>query len=542
MLGVTLMKSRLTAALAAAAVLLITPSPGIAEEPASHAGDHADSGVPIRVAGHGQLGTYTYDIVTPGEPVITAYCIDLTTKYRKGAPLRESSWSQAPAVAPFASKVSWVLHHSYPYLPLDKIAPGISFDQGLSTREAVAATQAAIWHYSNGISLKATDVVGSAGEKQDVVALYSHLTGPDNVGSSEVPDAKVELAGVPDGAVAGQRIGPITVTTATPTTLSVEGPQGVRILDAAGKPVDSIDTATEVFLDVPVDLPPGTATITAVAEGTIPTGRIFTPARTDAESVTQTLVLATVQPTAVTAEKVISWRAAPRLHTVAVDSADGDKLVLPGGTVTDTVAYEGFTTGEPYTVTGELIDVATGARVGEPVEVAFVAEQTDGTFEVPLVLPSDIPPGTTLVVFERAFDANGDLVAEHADVTSAPQTVTVQQPPTPPATNPPTSTPPAPSTTSPPASDAPPSTTGTPPPPTSAVPASPSTPAPQPAVTPAPSPAPTSTPTPTSAAAPSPVASEQLADTGADSARWALIGGSLLLLGVGTTLLGRRAR
>ncbi|WP_158716263.1 Cys-Gln thioester bond-forming surface protein [Blastococcus sp. Marseille-P5729] len=528
------MKSRLTAALAAAAVLLITPSPGIAEEPASHAGDHADSGVPIRVAGHGQLGTYTYDIVTPGQPVTTAYCIDLTTKYRKGAPLRESSWSQAPAIAPFAPKVSWVLHHSYPYLPLDQIAPGISFDQGLSTREAVAATQAAIWHYSNGISLKATDVVGSAGEKQDVVALYSHLTGPDNVGTSEVPDAKVELAGVPDDAVAGQRIGPIMITTATPTTLSVEGPQGVRILDAAGKPVDSIDTATEVFLDVPVDLPPGTATITAVAEGTIPTGRIFTPARTDAESVTQTLVLATVQPTAVTAEKVISWRAAPRLHTVAVDSADGDKLVLPGGTVTDTVAYEGFTTGETYTVTGELIDVATGARVGEPVEVAFMAEQTDGTFEGPLVLPSGIPPGTTLVVFERAFDANGDLVAEHADVTSAPQTVTVQQPPAPPAT----STPPAPSTTSP--RQRAPRRRPAPSPPTSAVPALRAR--RTAAGTPAPSPAPTSMPAPTSAAAPSPVASEQLADTGADSTRWALIGGSLLLLGVGTTLLGRRAR
>lgn len=535
------MKSRLAAALAAAATLLIAPSPAYADDPPIHAGEHVDAGIPIRVAGHGQLGTYTYDVVVPGESGTTAYCIDVTTRYRKGAPLRESTWSQSPAIAPYASHASWVLHHSYPYLPLNAVAPDIPFDQGLSTREAVAATQAAIWHYSNGIALSPADVVGSEGEKQDVVALYSYLTGPDNVGMSEIPDAAVELAAISESGVAGQRIGPISLTTNSPATLSLEGPAGVRIVDAAGNPLDAVETSAAIYLDVPADSPPGAATITAVADGTVPTGRIFTPARTDAESATQSLVLATVEPTSVSATTDVSWRAAPRLHTVAIDAADGDKVVLPGGTVTDTVEYRGFTVGETYTITGELIDVLSGVRVGEPVDVAVTAEQPDGTVEVPLAVPADVIPGASLVVFERAFDSAGALVAEHTDLESAPQTVTIQQPAPPTTSVPPapTSEPPTPTT---PTGDAPvptsaaPTTTSDAPTSTSAAPTASGSPTTQPATTPAPAPSAASSP------APSPKASEQLADTGTDTTRWALIGGSLLLIGVGTTLLGRRAR
>src|SRR5699024_3487715 len=55
----------------------------------------------------------------------------------------------------------------------------------------------------------------------------------------------------------------------------------------------------------------------------------------------------------------------PWIGTSLVDKADGDKNVAwEGGTVVDTVTYEGLTPGEEYTVTGELMDKATGEGTG----------------------------------------------------------------------------------------------------------------------------------------------------------------------------------
>lgn len=521
--------ARICAALAAAGMgLALSPLIGNAEPVQYSAGAHVDTGLKLKLGAHGTIGTYTYDVAAASAPHATAYCIDLTTKYRKGAALREAHWADAPAIAPYAAQVNWLLHHSYPYLPVDQVQAAEPFDNGLSTAEAVTATQAAIWHYSNGVNLTAADVVGNAGEKHDVMALYAHLTGAANVGMNEVPDTSVSLTADGAGGVAGERIGPITLTTTTTVELTLtDAPAGTQIVDISGNPIDKSSPSAELYLQVPNGAAAGTAKITASAPVQIRTGRIFTPARSDAESATQSLVLATVESSTATAVITVPWTAAPTLGTTATDAADADKSVLPGGTVTDVVEYHGLVAGATYTIVGELIDVTTAEPTGATGSTTFAAAKADGKVSVSIPVSPSAQPGATLVVFERAYDATGKLVAEHTDLTAPSQTVTIDSPPPPPPppTTPPT-TPPASTTTTPPATP------------------TPSTPTPTTSTAPVPPPTTTQPPLPSpSAAVTQPVADTKvLADTGIDATRWSLIAGALLMLGIGVTALGRRAR
>ncbi|WP_153502741.1 VaFE repeat-containing surface-anchored protein [Cumulibacter manganitolerans] len=525
------------------------PSPG----PAPYfAGEHVDTGLHLRIAGHGLMGTYTYDVTASNGPHATAYCIDLNTTYRKGAALREAHWADAPVIAPYATQVNWLLHHSYPYLALEKVVAAEPFDNGLSIGEAVAATQAAVWHYSNGVNLTASDVAGSAGERHDVLALYQHLVGPANVGMSEIPDTTLSLTADGTSGVAGSRIGPITLTTSATATLALtSAPAGSRIVDAQGRPVGGTTTSTELYVEVPADAGPGSATITASTAVQTPTGRIFTPTASDPESATQSLVLATVQPGTAEAVITVPWRARPALGTTATDRADHDKLVLPGGIVSDLVAYRGLIAGQTYTVVGRLMDVATGKPTGTTASTTFTATATSGSVRVDIPVPAGTAPGAALVVFEKAYDATGALVAEHSDLGSQAQTVTVAAPP-PTTSAPPSSTPPHPTTPSAlPATPttAHPSATQAAPPVTTSLTPAPVTTGPPPTTTPPAATSVTPPAAPTSSAAratagPStsagPMAGKALAGTGTDGGRWALIAGSLLLLGGGAALLGRR--
>lgn len=281
-------------------------------EPDLFAGPHAESGLVVQIPGVGAMGTYTYIVDAPGEPDPIAYCVDVAADYRPGAPLMEQLWSQAPRIAEVAPQLNWVLRHSYPNQSLATTAAGsgASYHDGLSAAEAIAATQAALWHYSDGVTLSAAE--GTADEQADVMALYSYLTGPANVGAAEDPPGSLTLKTAASTAKSGSRIGPITVSTsAASVELALDGPSQVRLVSADGDPVTQAGDGDEVYVDVPAGTPAGSATVTASASATVTSGRIFAPARTEPESTTQTLVLATTTKKALTAEIEVSWTASP---------------------------------------------------------------------------------------------------------------------------------------------------------------------------------------------------------------------------------------
>ena len=97
-------------------------------------------------------------------------------------------------------------------------------------------------------------------------------------------------------------------------------------------------------------------------------------------------------------------------------------------TIVDTVRYAKVEPGQTYRVVGTLMDKATGKPLeanGKPIvaEATFVAEAAEGTVEVAFTFDATSLGGTTTVAFEKLYDANGNLIAEHEDIEDEEQTV-----------------------------------------------------------------------------------------------------------------------
>ena len=119
----------------------------------------------------------------------------------------------------------------------------------------------------------------------------------------------------------------------------------------------------------------------------------------------------------------------PTLGTTA--TVNGQHTADPTGeiTIVDTVTYNGLIPGKTYTISGVLMDKATG----EPLlvdnaeitsEVEFTPESADGTVELTYTLDASALAGTTIVVFETLY-SGGVEIAAHADINDEAQTVTI---------------------------------------------------------------------------------------------------------------------
>nr|WP_277619703.1 VaFE repeat-containing surface-anchored protein [Listeria grandensis] len=93
----------------------------------------------------------------------------------------------------------------------------------------------------------------------------------------------------------------------------------------------------------------------------------------------------------------------------------------------DKVYYEDLIVGKEYTVTGKLMDKATGMPVvsnGKEVlgETTFTPEEPSGVVEVAFDLDARELAGKEVVVFEKLF-RNGKEVVVHEDINDLDQTV-----------------------------------------------------------------------------------------------------------------------
>ena len=128
----------------------------------------------------------------------------------------------------------------------------------------------------------------------------------------------------------------------------------------------------------------------------------------------------------------------PTLKTTATDKADGDKSLASSGmvTITDKVCYTNLKAGKEYTLTGTLMDKATGGPLmveGKPVTASktFTPEQADGCENVDFTIDGSMLVGKTTVVFER-LERDGQTIAVHTDINDEDQTVLFEKSPTPP--------------------------------------------------------------------------------------------------------------
>ena len=119
----------------------------------------------------------------------------------------------------------------------------------------------------------------------------------------------------------------------------------------------------------------------------------------------------------------------PKIGTTA--TVDGQHTAEPTGeiAIVDVVEYTGLIPGETYTVSGILMDKATGEPLlvdGAEVtaEVEFTPEAAEGTVELTYTLDASELAGTSVVVFETLY-SDGVEIAAHADINDDNQTVTI---------------------------------------------------------------------------------------------------------------------
>lgn len=123
------------------------------------------------------------------------------------------------------------------------------------------------------------------------------------------------------------------------------------------------------------------------------------------------------------------------IGTTATDAADGDKSIGVGKAVTveDEVSYKNLATGREYTVTGTLMDSATGEPIKDAegntvtASTTFEPEANEGKVKVTFSVDTSTLSNKKLVVFER-LEADGNVIASHEDLTDEGQTVEVIPP------------------------------------------------------------------------------------------------------------------
>ena len=123
------------------------------------------------------------------------------------------------------------------------------------------------------------------------------------------------------------------------------------------------------------------------------------------------------------------------IGTTATDAADGDKAIGVGKAVTveDEVSYKNLATGREYTVTGTLMDSASGEPLKDTdgnavtASTTFEPEDTEGKVKVAFSVDTSTLSNKKLVVFEK-LAADGNVIARHEDLTDEGQTVEVIPP------------------------------------------------------------------------------------------------------------------
>lgn len=259
---------------------------------------------------------------------IGMYCVEIETNIDDEHEMIEQPWDAFPnEESPFhqnRAKINWVLHHGYPAQTLEAIAAetGLPFHDGLDVLEGIAATQAAVWHFSDGIDLNRDDPLSGDGSDEnaaeDALALYDYLVGEDtNVGIGDQPTPALEVNPTELSGAAGTRIGPFTVTTTgTIDALTADLPEGVQITDADGNALtaDAIKSGTELYLDVPAGAAEGSGTFELTGSARIDTGRLFIGRNYD-EHPTQSLIVAQAEESKISVTASGEWTATPPTTT-----------------------------------------------------------------------------------------------------------------------------------------------------------------------------------------------------------------------------------
>ncbi|MFD4641698.1 Cys-Gln thioester bond-forming surface protein [Lentzea sp. NPDC058436] len=309
-----------------------------------------------------------------GSAKVNAYCVELPTPLKKGDVLKEVPWDKHPnpntKFKENSGKVLWILKRSYPTLSVDAVKDAFKI-KNLDKKDIIGATQAAIWHFSDGAEL--ADTKQNDGE---MVELYKRFLAEAQPEAEPKPTLVIEPES--QSGKSGDKIGPFKVTTtASEVKLTANLPEGVTITDAQGNPLavqkkgDNLavqgtgDKISEFFVNVPKDAKDGEATFKLSAEATLSEGRLFVAGDKKSggdDGVAQSLVVAQPQKVKVEKEAKANWKvgATPTQPTTTTTTA-------PATTTPETTTPATSTTpANPAPGGGEDNLASTGASIMWP--------------------------------------------------------------------------------------------------------------------------------------------------------------------------------
>lgn len=253
-----------------------------------------------------------------GGGTLFTYCIDLRTPAKHDFDYKEVGWGESSLHNnENAGKILWILENAYPKFSAEDLGGKVGVD--LSKQEAAAGTQAAIWTLSDDVTATPKD--------EDAKKLTEYLL--DKAVKLEEPKASLTLSPSSVAGKAGERLGPITVSTNSEIAkiaAAAGAPAGVQVVDKDGKPVAEAKNGDQVFFDVPAGTADGSAELTAEATTKVPLGRAFV----SIDGPSQTLILAGSSDSTVTAKASATWAktgAVPAV-TVAKDCAKGGLEII----------------------------------------------------------------------------------------------------------------------------------------------------------------------------------------------------------------------
>ncbi|MFC3995165.1 Cys-Gln thioester bond-forming surface protein [Nocardiopsis sediminis] len=250
----------------------------------------------------GNVGTTLFNLTLEDGTVLQTYCIDFETSIRNNADYQEDDWANYPGQGDFSepAKVHWILQNSFPALSVAELAEA-SGVEGLNDRQALAGTQAAIWHFSNGIEL-------AEGNDGNVAALYEYLTtNAEDLPQTSEPDASLRITPGSAEGTAGSTIGEFTVeTSAESVPLNLDAPEGVELVDLeSGEPIDAASNGTTFGFEVPEGTEPGEASVSASVSTDVHAGRLFQGI--EGQDPTQTLITAESGEAEVGSGATVTW-------------------------------------------------------------------------------------------------------------------------------------------------------------------------------------------------------------------------------------------
>ncbi|WP_406286633.1 Cys-Gln thioester bond-forming surface protein [Embleya sp. NBC_00896] len=349
-----------------------------------------DQGLSVALKGSGPIsGVHQagfFNLQLEGGETIKVYCIDLlhkTTDNYKESPWGGTWLSDKDVPADKKAKLKWILANSFPTKSVDqlKATTGIA---GLEANEAGAATQAAIWHMSDG-----ADIDTAKETNEDVKKLYDYLV--KNAKSDDGNEPKISLKLDPEE-VSGSPsdkpgVGPFTVSTSAngkAITAALSGAAGAKLVDKDGAVSNGkVGDGDKLWVKPAEGSDKGEAKLKVSGSANIDAGRVFKGVKPG-----QLLIAVGQENVKVSDESTAKWNAkgaAPAFNAKEQCTAGGVEVVVTNkgdqpfnGTIGDTKIS--VKPGVPVT---QLVKVAedTAYKIVVKDEAGKVLKTFEGTLD-----------------------------------------------------------------------------------------------------------------------------------------------------------------